>query len=88
MRVSLFITCTTHHSLTQVRRTCGEGNIMGQEVYCCWEISYYFGADFISKEVAGFSPLWFPQGKLFVSRVSCDVLMFIAVLVILSVKRS
>ena len=33
------------------------------------EISYYFGADFISKEVAGFSPLWFPRGKLFVSRL-------------------
>ena len=26
----------------------------------------------ISKEVAGFSLLWFPQGKLFVSLVSCD----------------
>ena len=48
----------------------------------------YFGTDFISKKVAGFSPLWFPRGKLFVSLVSCDVLMFIAVLVILSVKRS
>ena len=52
------------------------------------EISYCFGADSFSKEVAGFSPLWFPRGKLFVSPVSCDVLMFIAVLVILSVKRS
>ena len=26
MRVSLFITCTTHHSLTQVRRISEEGN--------------------------------------------------------------
>ena len=41
-----------------------------------WEISYCFGADSISKEVAGFSPLWFPRVKLFVSLVSCDVLMF------------
>ena len=37
---------------------------------------YCFGADSISEEVAGFSPLWFPQGKIFVSLVSCDVLMF------------
>ena len=30
------------------------------------------GAHFISEEVAGFSRLWFPQGKLFASLVSCD----------------
>ena len=29
------------------------------------------GAHSISKEVAGFSPLWFPRGKFFVSLVSC-----------------
>ena len=29
------------------------------------------GAHSISEEVAGFSPLWFPQGKFFVSLVSC-----------------
>ena len=32
---------------------------------------FTFGADSISEEVAGFSPLWFPQGKFFVSLVSC-----------------
>ena len=37
---------------------------------------YCFCADSISEEVVGFSPLWFPRGKLFVSLVSCDVLMF------------
>ena len=37
---------------------------------------YCFGVDSISEEVAGFSPLRFPRGKLFVSLVSCDVLMF------------
>ena len=37
---------------------------------------YLFGADSISEEVAGFSPLWFPQGKLFVSLVSSVVLVF------------
>ena len=29
------------------------------------------GAHSISEEVAGFSPLWFSRGKLFVSLVSC-----------------
>ena len=29
----------------------------------------------IFEEVAGFSPLWFPQGKLFVSLVSCVLLL-------------
>ena len=38
--------------------------------------SYCFGADSISEEVAGFSPLWFPRGKFFVSLVSFDVLVF------------
>ena len=31
---------------------------------------FYFGVDSISEEVAGFSPLWFPRGKFFVSLVS------------------
>ena len=29
------------------------------------------GAHSISEEVVGFSPLWFPRGKLFMSLVSC-----------------
>ena len=29
------------------------------------------GSHSISEEVVGFSPLWFPQGKFFVSLVSC-----------------
>ena len=33
---------------------------------------FTFGADSISEEVAGFSPLWFPRGKFFVSLVSYD----------------
>ena len=41
------------------------------------------GAHSISKEVVGFSPLWFPQGNFFVSLVSC---VSIAVHVILLVK--
>ena len=34
--------------------------------------TFAIGAYSISEEVAGFSPLLFPQGKLFVSLVSCD----------------
>ena len=37
---------------------------------------FTFGADSISKEVAGFSPLWFPREKFFVSLVSCVLLLF------------
>ena len=40
-------------------------------------LGFTFGVDFISKEVVGFSPLLFPQGKLFLSLVSCDVLMLL-----------
>ena len=32
---------------------------------------FTFGVDSIYEEVVGFSPLWFPRGKLFVSLVSC-----------------
>ena len=33
------------------------------------------GAHSISEEVVGFSPLWFPRGKIFVSLVSCVLLL-------------
>ena len=36
---------------------------------------FTFGVDSISKEVVGFSPLWFPRGKFFVSLVSCVLLL-------------
>ena len=32
---------------------------------------FTIGVDSISEEVAGFSPLWFPRGKSFMSLVSC-----------------
>ena len=35
-------------------------------------LGFTFGADSMSEEVEGFSPLWFPRGKFFVSLVSCD----------------
>ena len=61
-----------------------EGNTLGldkKKTTYVGSASYYFlvlpfCADSISKEVAGFSPLCFPRGKLLVSLVSCDVLMF------------
>ena len=34
-----------------------------------------FGVDSIFEEVAGFSPLWHPRGKFFVSLVSCVLLL-------------
>ena len=48
--------------------------------------SFTFGADSISDEVSGFSPLWFPQENYLclLSLVLC--LCFIVVHVILSVK--
>ena len=33
------------------------------------------GAHYIFEEVAGFSPLWFPRGKFFVSLVTCVLLL-------------
>ena len=38
-------------------------------------LGFTFGADSLSEEVVGFSPLGFPQGKFFVSLVSCVLLM-------------
>ena len=78
MRASLFITCNTHHSLTQVWRISEEGNTLEldkKKTTAVVRSFYCFGADSISEEAAGFSPLWFRRGKLFVSLVSCDVLM-------------
>ena len=56
-------------------------SVREREIAAVGSASYYFGvlpfcADSISEEVVGFSPLWFPQGKFFVSLVSCFVLMF------------
>ena len=48
---------------------------------CCYQeiifmfSGFTFGVDSISEEVAGFYPLWFPQGKFFVSLVSCVLLL-------------
>ena len=49
---------------------------MSKIIFVSLGFTFAFGVDSISEEVARFSPLWFPQGKLFVSLVSCDVLLF------------
>ena len=55
--------------------------------YYCWEIillfwGFNFGADSISEEVVGFSPLWFPEDN----SLCLLSLVFIVVHVILLVK--
>ena len=77
--MSLSIYHTHTHSLGRMSER-EEAGIRERD-YCYREIifmflGFTFGVDSISKEVAGFSPLWFPRGKLFVSLVSCVVLVF------------
>ena len=77
--MSLYIYNTHTHSLGRMSE---REKLLGQERdYYCREIifmflGFTFGADSISEEVVGFSPLWFPQEKFFVSLVSCIVLVF------------
>ena len=66
------------HTLTQLGRMSERGSAGTSEIYKLLNIIFMFlgftfvtGAHSISEEVVWFSPLWFPQGKLFVSLVSC-----------------
>ena len=45
---------------------------MSEIIFLSLGFTFSIGAHSISEEVAGFSPLWFPRGKLFVSLVSSD----------------
>ena len=77
--MSLSIYHTHIHSLGRMSER-EEARIRGRD-YCCREIifmfsGFTFGDDSIFEEVEGFSPLWFPRGKFFVSLVSCVVLVF------------
>ena len=45
---------------------------LSEIIFVSLGFTFTIGAHFISKEAAGFSHLWFPQGKFFVSLVSCD----------------
>ena len=67
------------HSLTQPGRMSERGSAGKSEIDQLLEIILMFsgftfanGAHSISEEFVGFSPLWFPQGKFFVSLVSYD----------------
>ena len=72
--MSLSIYHTHTHSLGRMseREVVGirEGDFCYQEIIFMF-LGFTFGVDSISEEVAGFSPLWFPRGKFFVSLVSC-----------------
>ena len=77
MRLSSFL--HNIYTLNQLGHMSERGSAGTCERYQLSEIIYMFlgiifsiGAHSISKEVAGFSPLWFPQGKFFVSLVSGD----------------
>ena len=49
----------------------GEREIVGENLHILG-FTFSIGAHSISKESMGFSPLWFPRGKFFVSLVSGD----------------
>ena len=57
------------HTLTQLGCMSEREEVgIRERDYCCREIillflGFNFGVDSISKEFAGFSPLWFPRGK-------------------------
>ena len=63
--MSLSIYHTHTHSLgrmseREVAET-RETTVVERSSHCFW--GFTFGADSISEEAAGFSPLWFPRGK-------------------------
>ena len=81
--MSLSIYHTQTHSLGRMSERGEALSSERERESSCWISSFLslgftaaIGAHSIFEEVLGFSPLWFPRGKLFVSLVSCDVLMF------------
>ena len=54
--------------LAQVR----ERTDVGDRVFVFLGFTFALGAHSISEEVVGFSPLWLPQGKIFMSLSSYD----------------
>ena len=91
MRASLFITCNTHHSLTQVWCISEEGNTLGldkKKTTVVGSASYYFGAFTVLvlilslRKLQGFSIYGFLEDKHCVHCLLC----LIAMLVILSVN--
>ena len=73
--MSLYIYHTHTHSLGRMSEG---GEALSSEREQLWRSSFLslgftaaIGAHSLSEEVVGFSPLWFPQRKLFVSLISC-----------------
>ena len=83
MSLSIYHTHTHLLGHKSERRSCWdkrETTAVGRSSYYFW--GFAFGANSISEEVSGFSPLWFPRGK----SLCLLCLVFIVVHVILSVK--
>ena len=86
---SLYLSISYTHSLIGAheweRRS--SLNVWERDCYCQEIIllfsGFNFDVDSISEEVAGFSPLWFPRGKLFVSLVLCEANSYSLVEIIL-----
>ena len=77
--MTLSISHTHTHSLGRMSER-GESLLLRERETEDVEIIFMFsgftiGVDSISEEVVGFSPLWFPQGKFFLSLVSCVLLL-------------
>ena len=53
-----------------------ERDHLSKIIFMFMSFTFAIGAHSISEEVAYFSPLWFPQGKFFVSLISYVVLVF------------
>ena len=69
------------HSLTGAHEWDRRSSLKCERKNKLWRSSFLFlgftvanGAHSISEEVVGFSPLWFPRGKFFVSYLLCLLL--------------
>ena len=49
-----------------------ERDQLSEIIFMFLGFTFTIGAHSIFEEVVGFSPLWLPRGKFFVSLVSCD----------------
>ena len=57
-----------------------ERTTVGDHLFVFGFSTFAIGAHSIFEEVVGFSPLWFPWGKFFVSLVSCIIAVHVILL--------